>query len=87
MTRGESQESEVTGLASDFEPFETKMRAVSCYRSQLVEGRSAAFPTVLDDVRDRARYWGWSIGKKFGEPFSSREEIGLSSLKSLIGNS
>lgn len=27
MTRGESQESEVTGLASDFEPFETKMRA------------------------------------------------------------
>ncbi|MFO1020596.1 MAG: bacillithiol biosynthesis deacetylase BshB1, partial [Planctomycetales bacterium] len=66
---------------------DAKMQAVRCYESQFITGRSKEPPTALDDIRDRARYWGWSIGKKFGEPFSSREEIGLSSLKSLLGNS
>ena len=56
---------------------ETKMQAVAAYESQFTMGRSAVPPTPLDDIRDRARYWGWSIGARFGEPFASREEIGL----------
>lgn len=41
-------------------------------------------PTILDDLRDRARYWGWAIGTGFGEPFVAREEIGLRSLGQLV---
>ena len=62
---------------------ETKMEAVACYHSQLIEGRSTAHPTALDDIRDRARYWGWSIGTAYGEPLISREEIGLRGLDGL----
>ena len=63
---------------------ETKMRALSCYQSQLIQGRPTAPPTLLDDVRDRARYWGWSIGAPYGEPFVCREEIGLRGLGDLV---
>ena len=61
-----------------------KMQALGCYESQFVTGRSREFPTPLDDVRDRARYWGWSIGAQYGEPFASREEIGLKGLEALL---
>lgn len=68
----------------DVTPFhETKMRAVACYQSQFFQGRPTTPPTFLDDVRDRARYWGWSIGAGYGEPFVCREEIGLRSLRDL----
>jgi bacillithiol biosynthesis deacetylase BshB1 len=63
---------------------DAKMRALACYHSQLVAGRSEVFPTFLDDVRDRGRYWGWSIGTAFGEPFASREEVGLRGLRDLL---
>jgi bacillithiol biosynthesis deacetylase BshB1 len=63
---------------------EGKMRAVSCYRSQFVEGRPTAPPTLLDDIRDRARYWGWAIGAGYGEPFVCREEVGLRGLRDLL---
>jgi N-acetylglucosamine malate deacetylase 1 len=69
----------------DVTPYlETKMRALACYRSQLIEGRPTTPPTVLDDLRDRARYWGWVIGTGYGEPFVCREEIGLRSLRDLV---
>jgi bacillithiol biosynthesis deacetylase BshB1 len=63
---------------------EAKMRALACYRSQLIEGRPTTPPTLLDDLRDRARYWGWAIGTGYGEPFISREEVGLSGLRDLV---
>ncbi len=52
--------------------------------SQFVEGRPPVFPTPLDDIRDRARYWGWTIGTAYGEPFGSREEIGLKGLDGIV---
>ena len=63
---------------------ETKMAAVNAFESQLITGRSPAFPTVIDDIRDRARYWGWSIGRAFGEPLINRESTGIASLTSII---
>jgi len=62
---------------------EAKMRAIACYQSQFVAGRPTTFPTILDELRDRARYWGWAIGSTYGEPFICREEIGLTSLRDL----
>lgn len=61
-----------------------KMAAVRCYESQLITGRVLTFPSALDDIRNRARYWGWSIGKAFGEPFAARESIGLASLRDVL---
>ncbi len=63
--------------------FDAKMRAVACYHSQFVQGRPIAPPTLLDDLRDRARYWGWAIGTGYGEPFVCREEVGLRGLRDL----
>jgi bacillithiol biosynthesis deacetylase BshB1 len=63
---------------------DAKMRAVLCYHSQFVAGRPATPPTFLDDLRDRARYWGWAIGAGFGEPFASREDVGLRGLRDLL---
>ena len=60
-----------------------KMEAVRCFESQVIAGRAAEHPTILDDIRDRARYWGWTIGTAFAEPFACREEVGISSLSAL----
>jgi bacillithiol biosynthesis deacetylase BshB1 len=56
-----------------------KMAAMACFASQFVEGR----PTFLEEFRDRARYWGWLIGGGYGEPFLTREEVGLRGLGDL----
>ncbi len=66
------------------EHIEIKMRAVSAYRSQLIDGRSDNHPTVIDDIRDRARYWGWSIGRSYAEPLLNREQTGISSLQHIL---
>jgi bacillithiol biosynthesis deacetylase BshB1 len=63
---------------------ETKMRALACYHSQFIAGRPADPPTLLDTLRDRARYWGWAIGTRYGEPFASREELGLRDLRDVL---
>lgn len=63
---------------------DAKMQAVACYESQLIEGRPTAPPTIMDDIKDRARYWGWSIGCGYGEPFASRESIGLTGFAPLL---
>lgn len=72
-------------FVNDITPFiEQKLRAVSCYESQVTTGRSLQHPTMLDDVKDRARYWGWSIERGYAEPFGSREEIRIDDITSLV---
>ena len=61
-----------------------KMASVGCYASQFLTGRVQEFPTALDDIRDRARYWGWSINSQYGEPFASRESMRMTSFSSTI---
>lgn len=63
---------------------EIKLAAVRCFASQMITGRSDVFPTPLDDIRDRARYWGWAIGRPYGEPLISRESIGLATLAAVM---
>ncbi len=71
-------------VADISDEIEIKMQAIGCYESQFVTGRPRESLTPLDDLRDRARYWGWSIGVRYGEPFASREEIGLKNLDALV---
>lgn len=61
-----------------------KMQAVKCYESQVIQGRASEHPTLLDNIRDRARYWGWTIGTAYAEPFACREETGVKGLGQLI---
>jgi len=60
-----------------------KLAAIECYRSQFITGRPTVAPTFLDQLRDQAAFWGWSIGAAYGEPFASREPIALSSMRHL----
>lgn len=66
------------------ETIEEKLQAVRCYESQFLTGRTQEFPTPLDDIRDRARYWGWSIQSSYGEPLGSRESVGIQSLREFL---
>ena len=67
---------------SDF--WEKKLAVLQCYRSQLIEGRAPGPPTLLDQLRDQAATWGWSIGARYGEPFASREPLGLTTLAGIL---
>jgi len=64
--------------------WEKKRAAIECYQSQFVTGRPTEPPTFVDSLRDEAAYWGKIIGTKYGEPFTSREPLGLSSMATLV---
>ncbi|GAA4434963.1 bacillithiol biosynthesis deacetylase BshB1 [Bremerella cremea] len=66
------------------EHWEEKLASIRCYHSQFIEGRPTEYPTFLDKLHDEASYWGKVIGTRYGEPFTSREPIGLSSMDSLV---
>ena len=61
-----------------------KLAAIQCYRSQFSTGRPTEPPTFIDRLRDQAAFWGWSIGADYGEPFASREPLGVASLRDLV---
>ena len=64
--------------------WEQKRAAIACFESQFVTGRSAEPPTFLERLRDEAAYWGKSIGTRYGEPWASREPLGLSGMSELV---
>ena len=66
------------------EVWERKLAAIQCYTSQFVTGRSSDSPTILARLREEAAYWGKTIGVRYGEPFASREPIGLRGFGSLV---
>jgi bacillithiol biosynthesis deacetylase BshB1 len=64
--------------------WERKFAAIRCYESQFITGRPTDPPTFLDQLRDEAAFWGKTIGTKYGEPFTCREPIGLTTMSALI---
>jgi bacillithiol biosynthesis deacetylase BshB1 len=64
--------------------WDRKLAAIECYHSQFIEGRPPQSPTLLDQLRDEAAYWGKTIGVRYGEPYACREPIGLSGLGELV---
>ncbi len=64
--------------------WQQKVAVLECYRSQFVEARQYAGAAFLERVRELAGSWGWSIGARYGEPFTCREPIGLQSFGGLM---
>lgn len=60
----------------------TKAAALACYASQF--GADTANTHVLDWVAGQASEWGALIGTAGGEPFFSREEIGIRDIRDLV---
>lgn len=63
--------------------WEAKEAAIRCYESQFLTGRPTEPPTFVDRLRHMASTWGFLIGTRYGEPFASREPIGLTTLAGL----
>lgn len=59
-----------------------KAAALACYESQF--GAETANGPVLDWVTGQASVWGALIGTPGGEPFFSREEIGIRDIRDLV---
>jgi bacillithiol biosynthesis deacetylase BshB1 len=69
----------------DISPYWEKKRAsIECYQSQFVTGRDQRPRSFVDGLWHEAAYWGKTIGTEYGEPFASREPLGLSSLSGLL---
>ena len=66
------------------EQVDAKLAALRCYKSQLVDTTPGGQPGVIYSVLDRMRFWGHTIGVRHGEPFASREPIGLAGLGGLL---
>lgn len=67
----------------DITPYmDVKMAAIGAYVSQFGPERGNAW--VLDEIRERGAYWGRLIGRRYGEPFACREEIGLARWDGLV---
>ena len=64
--------------------FPDKMKAINAYATQFHNPESTepetfiSTPEFIDYVEARSKFYGFQIGKKFGEPFYSEEEIELS---------
>jgi len=63
---------------------EKKLAAVACYESQGLAKEAGTFPNPYDDIRDRARYWGWSIRTAYAEPLLAREEVRVDTMQALM---
>ena len=64
--------------------WEQKEKAIRCFESQFITGRENMNPSLIEQLRVEAAYWGKSIGVRYGEPFTSREPIGLQDFTSLV---
>ena len=64
--------------------WDRKLQAIRCFKSQFITGRESLDPSFVDQLETEALHWGKTIGVKYGEPFTSREPIGLSNFGGLV---
>ena len=63
--------------------FDLKMKAVKAYATQFFDPKSKepetfiSSPEFLKFIESRAEFYGFKIGKKYGEPFYTEEEVEL----------
>ncbi|MEM6330448.1 MAG: bacillithiol biosynthesis deacetylase BshB1 [Planctomycetota bacterium] len=66
-----------------------KLASIRAYESQFITGRPAptdpSHPAAfIDQLTHEAAYWGKTIGAAYGEPYASREPLGLSGFGGLV---
>jgi len=66
------------------EYWEKKLAAIRCFESQFITGRPTEPPTFIDQLTSEAAYWGKTIGVPYGEPYASREPLGMTGFGALI---
>jgi bacillithiol biosynthesis deacetylase BshB1 len=65
------------------ETFDQKMKAVECYSTQFHNPKSLepetfiSRPEFINYIKSKAEFYGFYIGKKYGEPFFCEEKIEL----------
>jgi N-acetylglucosamine malate deacetylase 1 len=64
--------------------WEQKAASIRAYHSQFIQGREDVEPSLLEQFREEAATWGRAIGVRYGEPFASKEPLGMTSFDSLI---
>ena len=64
--------------------WDNKMAAVRCYPSQFDGPADDDTSSFYDRLDVAGQHWGHLIGTEYGEPFTCREPIGLTSLDSLF---
>lgn len=64
--------------------YDQKRAAIECYQSQFITGREHIAPNFIERLREDDGHFGRLIGTRYGEPFASREPVGLKSLKELV---
>lgn len=64
--------------------WETKLKSIKAYSSQFDSSDSSKNRSFYDKLKTDAEHWGDLIGCRFGEPFSCREPLGISTFDSLI---
>ncbi len=67
---------------SDYWP--TKFASIRAYHSQFVVGRPTESPTMLEQLETEAAHWGRIIGRRYGEPFATKEPLAMRSIRDLI---
>jgi N-acetylglucosamine malate deacetylase 1 len=71
------------------ETMELKMKAVGCYSTQFHDPKSKepetfiSSPEFLNYIKSRAEFYGFSIRKRYGEPFFCEEKIEFDLVNSL----
>jgi bacillithiol biosynthesis deacetylase BshB1 len=80
---------EPTFITDVSESFETKMKAVKAYSTQFHNPKSPepetfiSRPEFLRYIESRAQFYGFQIGKHFGEPFFTEEKMEFDFVKLL----
>lgn len=65
------------------EQWPAKANSIQAYVSQFITGRDPNAPSFTERLREEAAFWGKAIGVRYGEPFASREPIGIKNMDSL----
>ena len=83
------QEFQPTFIIDITDAFDRRLQAILAHKSQFYDPKSKDPQTLLsqksflDFVETRAKFYGYQIGVKYGEPFYSVEPIGLTTLSGL----
>lgn len=62
--------------------FHKKIESLHAYKSQFIDNKKNSF--VFDYIRKQGEYFGSLIKKAYGEPFVSKEPIGINDITDLI---